>query len=197
MKNFLITQGCTGTYSLINVIGRHFNFGCNATVNHHCRNPNYNIFSVGSNVVYLFCNPYDYTLSCFRRWPKINDVMGHNDQCGGDTEYFISKNYTGLEDFLSDPYDSFKYKEHAEGYLYNDNRKYNLLFMKYEALSEYGIEPILDFWNLKIDPSVYKFKQRSSNWKNETKEIQDLLKFKYGDVMDWYEELPLIQSFNL
>jgi len=35
MKNFLITQGCTGTYSLINVIGRHFNFGCNATRNYN------------------------------------------------------------------------------------------------------------------------------------------------------------------
>lgn len=196
MKNFLITQGCTGTYSLINSIGKYFNYGNALSFNHHSRDVNNVAFSEGSNVVYIFCNPYDYTLSCFRRWENTDGVRSHNDQCGGDVKYYESKKYKDLKDFLSDPYDAFKYKEHAEGYLKNDKRKYNLLFMKYEALSEYGITPILDFWNLNIEPSVFKFKQRNSDWKSESQEIKDLLKFKYGDVMQWYDNMPLIQNFK-
>lgn len=196
MENFLITQGCTGTYALINSVGKHFNRGCNPSINHHHRNPNYKIFGKNSRVVYLMCNPYDYVLSCFSRWENTDGIRSHNQQCGGDNEYYISKNYKGLEDFLSDPYDCFKYKEHADGYLYNDQRKYNLLFAKYEVLSECGIKPILDFWNLDNDPNCFKFKQRSSNWKNESQKIKDLLEFKYGDVMKWYEELPLMQELK-
>jgi hypothetical protein len=196
MKNFLITQGCTGTYSLIGAVGKHFNYENTRSFNHHSRNANNGAFTKESNVVYIFCNPYDYVLSCFRRWKNTDGVRSHNQQCGGDNEYYVSKNYRGLEDFLSDPYDCFKYKEHADGYLHNDQRKYNLLFVKYEVLSEYGIQPILDFWNLSNDPNCFKFKQRSSNWKNESQEIKDLLEFKYGDVMKWYEELPLTQTFE-
>lgn len=196
MKNFLITQGCTATYSLIGAVGKHFNYGTNPSFNHHNRNANNVAFTEESRVVYIFCNPYDYVLSCFRRWENTDGVRSHNQQCGGDNEYYVSKNYKGLKDFLSDPYDSFKYKEHADGYLYNDQRKYNLLFAKYEVLSEYGIKPILDFWNLDNDPDCFKFKQRSSNWKNESQEIKDLLEFKYGDVMKWYEELPLMQELK-
>ena len=58
MKNFLITQGCTGTYSLIGAVGKHFNYGTNPSFNHHSRNANNDAFTEESRVVYLFCNPY-------------------------------------------------------------------------------------------------------------------------------------------
>tara|TARA_Y100000389_G_C17212740_1_gene389321 strand:- start:339 stop:515 length:177 start_codon:yes stop_codon:yes gene_type:complete len=35
MKNFLITQGCGGTYSIIGVLGGRFN---NPQINHHLEN---------------------------------------------------------------------------------------------------------------------------------------------------------------
>jgi hypothetical protein len=58
MKNFLITQGCTGTYSLISSVGKYFNYGTygtNSLFNHHSRNANNSAFTEGSMVVYLFC----------------------------------------------------------------------------------------------------------------------------------------------
>lgn len=197
MANFLITQGCTGTYSLINVIGRHFNHGCNPTINHHYRDPNYSIFGKNSKVSYLMCNPYDYTISSFTRSKEGSFNVDHTRQCGGDWEYFQNNKNQTLEEYLADPYDAFKYREHAEGYLNNTGRQYNLLFMRYEALSEYGIKPLVDFWGLDVDPSIYKFKQRKSDWTQMSDEVKLLLKNKYGKVMEWYENLPLIQEFEV
>lgn len=197
MKNFLITQGCTGTYSIINIIGRSFNFGQNTSINHHCRNPNYDIFSPNSKVIYLMCNPYDYTISSFTRSKEGPFNISHTRQCGGDWKYFESRTDQTLEEYLADPYDAFKYKEHADGYLNNTDRQYNLLFMKYEALGVYGIKPLIDFWGLDVNPSVYKFKNRKSDWNDMSDEVKLLLKGKYGKVMEWYENLPSIQKFGV
>lgn len=200
MKNILITQGCTGTYSIIDAIGDHFNFGKgHGKINHHCRNPNKdpdrNILFDDSKLVYIFCNPYDYTISSFNRGEKFNEVHNRSDQCDGDHEYFKRRPGLSLKEYLEDPHDAFFYKEHAIGYLENHNRKYDLLFMKYEALSDYGISPLISFWNLNLNPNIYKFKKRKSDWTNENEEVKLLLKTKYGDIMNWYESLPLIQEY--
>jgi hypothetical protein len=201
MANLLITQGCTGTYSIINSIGDYFNFGKgHGKINHHCRNPNMdperNISFDDSKLVYLFCNPYDYTLSSFNRGSKF--IINHNsyEQCNADYEYFKLNTRQTLIEYLKDPYDAFLYKEHAFGYLKNHDRKYNLLFMKYESLSEFGISPLISFWELNVNSNIYKFKKRKSNWQNETEEVKELLVKKYGDVMEWYESLPLMKEYK-
>jgi len=192
MKNFLITQGCTGTYSIIGVLGGHFN---DPQIDHHCRNPNYNVFKKGSKVVYLMCNPYDYTICSFARSETFNKV--HTKQCGGDYKYFEDREDQTLAEYLVDPYDAYKYKEHADGYLNNTDRQYNLMFMRYEALSEYGIKPLVDFWGINVDPSVYEFKRRKSDWTQMPDEIKFLLEKKYGRVMEWYKNLPLFEKFEV
>lgn len=196
-NNFLITQGCTGTYSIIGVLGRHFNQGCNTSINHHHRNPNYEILEKNSKVVYLMCNPYDYTISSFTRSKEGPFNISHTRQCGGDWQYFEKNKNQTLEEYLSDSYDAFKYKEHADGYLNNTDRQYNFMFMKYEALSEYGIKPLVDFWELDVDPSAYKFKKRKSDWNQMSDEVKLLLENKYGRVMEWYENLPLVEEFGV
>lgn len=199
MENFLITQGCTGTYSIINVIGKCFNYGCNPSINHHCRNPNYNIFSDNSKVAYLMCNPYDYIVSAFAR----NEIPPHTfnislaEKCGGNPKYFQERTNQTLEEYLKDPYDALDSRGHAEGFLNNKDRKYNLLFMRYEALEDYGIEPLIDFWNLDINPKIYKFKKRKTDWTQMSEEIKNLLSKKYGKNMEWYQNLPLIQKFEV
>jgi hypothetical protein len=67
--------------------------------------------------------------------------------------------------------------------------------MKYEALSNYGIFPLISFWNLNVNPNIYKFKKRKSDWTNESEEVKSLLKTKYGDIMNWYQSLPLMQEY--
>lgn len=201
MKNFLITQGCTGTYSIINCIGEYFNFGKNhGSINHHCRNPNLdpdrNISFDESKLVYIFCNPYDYTISSFNRGVKFNEIHNRPNQCDGDYKYFRDREGQTLKEYLEDPYDAYRYREHAEGYLNNIDRKYDLLFLRYESLAVYGIKPLLEFWNLDVDPNNYRFKKRKSDWTKEPQEIKDLLHLKYGDMMKWYESLPLVQLFN-
>jgi len=175
----------------------YFNHGCNPTINHHYRDPNYSIFGKNSKVIYLMCNPYDYTISSFTRSKEGSFNVDHTRQCGGDWEYFQNNKNQTLEEYLADPYDAFKYREHAEGYLNNTDRQYNLLFMRYEALSEYGIKPLVDFWGLDVDPSIYKFKQRKSDWTQMSDEVKLLLENKYGKVMEWYQNLPLMQEFEV
>jgi len=194
MANFLITQGCTGTYSIIGVLGGRFN---NPQINHHCRNPNYSVFGKNSRVAYLMCNPYDYTISSFTRNKEGPFNVDHTRQCDGDWKYFEDRKNQTLEEYLADPYDAFKYKEHADGYLNNTDRQYNLLFMRYEALSEYGIKPLIDFWGLDADPSSYKFKKRKSDWTQMSDEVKLLLENKYGKVMEWYQNLPLTREFEV
>lgn len=201
MTNLMITQGCTGTYSIIDILGDHFNFGRgHGNINHHCRNPNLdpdrNISFDGSKLVYIFCNPYDYTISSFNRGVKFNEVHNRPDQCDGDHEYFKDRQGQTLKEYLEDPYDAYRYREHAEGYLNNINRNYDLLFLRYESLGVYGIKPLLEFWNLSGNPNHYKFKKRKSDWTSQPQEIKDLLNSKYGDIMEWYESLPLVQLFN-
>jgi hypothetical protein len=178
MKNFLITQGCTGTYSIIDVLGGRFN---NPQINHHCRDSNSNIFVKNSRVVYLLCNPYDYTISSFTRSKEGPFNISHTRQCDGDWEYFEDRKDQTLEEYL----------------LNNTDRRYNLLFMRYEALGEYGVKPLVDFWGLDADPSTYKFKQRKSDWTQMSDEVKLLLENKYGKVMEWYENLPLVQKFGV
>jgi len=196
MKNFLITQGCTGTYSIIEVLGRHFNRGCNTSINHHHRNPNYGVLGKSSKVIYLMCNPYDYTISSFSRSKEGPFNISHTKQCGGDWKYFEDRKSQTLSEYLTDPYDAYKYKEHADGYLNNIDRQYNLLFMKYEALNEYGIKPLVDFWELDVNPSMYKFKRRKSDWTQMSDEVKLLLENKYGKLMEWYKNLPLVEKFG-
>jgi len=193
-NNFLITQGCTGTYSIIGVLGGRFN---NPQINHHCRNANSGVFGKGSKVIYLMCNPYDYTISSFTRSKEGPFNISHTKQCDGDWKYFEDRNNQTLIEYLADPYDAYKYKEHAEGYLNNSDRRYNLLFMRYEALGEYGVKPLVDFWGLEAYPSTYKFKQRKSDWTQMSEEVKLLLENKYGKVMEWYENLPLMQEFGV
>jgi hypothetical protein len=199
MTNLMITQGCTGTYSIIDVLGDHFNFGRgHGNINHHCRNPNLdpdrNISFEGSRLAYIFCNPYDYTISSFNRGVKFNEVHNRPDQCNGDHEYFRDREGQSLKEYLEDPHDAYYYREHAEGYLNNPDRAYDLLFLKYESLDLYGIKPLLSFWEVNMDPLLYKFKKRKSDWTQQPQEIKDLLHKKYGATMDWYQSLPLLQK---
>ena len=194
MTNFVMNQGCPFPSSISLGLGGLFP---PPQIEHHCRNPNYSVFGKGSKVIYLMCNPYDYTISSFTRSKEGPFNISHTRQCGGDWKYFEDRKDQTLEEYLADPYDAFKYKEHADGYLNNFDRQYNLLFMRYEALSEYGIKPLIDFWGLDVDPSIYKFKQRKSDWTQMSDEIKLLLENKYGKVMEWYQNLPLTQEFEV
>ena len=66
-----------------------------------------------------------------------------------------------------------------------------------KALDEYGIKPLVDFWELDVDPEIYKFKKRKSDWTQMSDEFKLLLENKYGRVMEWYENLPLVKKFEV
>ena len=92
---------------------------------------------------------------------------------------------------MKDPYEAFHYKEHADGYLYNHSRKYDLMFIKYESLKDTNImNSVKEFWNLSDSHQDFKFKQRSSNWMDCSEEIKELFDKKYGNLMKWYNNLP-------
>lgn len=93
-------------------------------------------YKENDRVLYVIANPYDYTIYCLNK--VLGWTLSHVAQAQSDFEYF-EKNKPNLIEYLRDPYDAFLYKEHAEGYLNNDSRKYDLMFIKYESLKDNDI----------------------------------------------------------
>lgn len=208
MKLFISQGGC-GTHGLNQHgwLGNNFTSTVNGCeYNGHGRDPN-NIlfmnmgvpiegkktpFEEGMKVFYILANPYDYLIYCFRResdTPGFN--LAHHWQTGCDHEYFRTNSGITLLDYLQDPYDAIQYQEHADGYLNNIDRKYEMFFIKYETLQDVDVmRKVKKFWELPDSYPDFSFRKRKSNWKDSNQITKDLLKKKYGKVMEWYENLP-------
>ena len=66
-----------------------------------------------------------------------------------------------------------------------------MFFIKYETLKDVEVmKKVKKFWDLPDSYPDFNFRERKSNWKDCNQITKDLLKQKYGDVMEWYENLP-------
>lgn len=200
--NFIISQGGCSSWAIMKWAGTPFPVMIDGfEYNAHGRNSDYISFlqnsrpndkkvyyEKGDRVLYVIANPYDYAIYCLTK--SQGWLLDHVAQARSDLEYF-ERNKPNLIEYLKDPYDAFHYKEHAEGYLHNHSRKYDLMFIKYESLEDNNImNSVKDFWNLSDSHPDFKFKQRSSNWMNCSEEIKQLFYKKYGNLMKWYNSLP-------
>jgi len=200
--NYIISQGGCSSYGIMRWAKTPFPIIIDGfEYNAHGRDPNYisflssllpidrkKLYQKGDKVLYVIANPYDYTIYCLSKDPGW--TIHHAAQAGSDFKYF-EKNKPSLIEYLNDPYDAFFYKEHAEGYLNNDSRKYDLMFIKYESLNDVDImNRVKEFWGFSDGHPDFEFKQRTSNWTNSSQEIKELFDKKYGHLMKWYEELP-------
>ncbi len=200
--NFIISQGGCSSWAIMRWAGTPFPIMIDGfEYNAHGRDPNHISFLQNAHpidkkksykendrVLYVIANPYDYTIYCLNK--VLGWTLSHVAQAQSDFEYF-EKNKPNLIEYLRDPYDAFLYKEHAEGYLNNDSRKYDLMFIKYESLKDNDImNRVKKFWNLSDSHPDFEFKQRSSNWMDCSEEIKELFDKIYGNLMKWYNSLP-------
>jgi hypothetical protein len=201
ITKFIVSQGGCSTHGIIDWLKIKTPIYIDGDqINMHRREPNAISFikngmamekkipyPLNSKVLYILANPYDYTIYCLSK-PKTWNIH-HFSQTESDYK-FIEKKHKLIE-YLKDPYDAFKYREHTENYLNNDSREYKLMFVKYESLKNFDIiKKIKNFWDLPETYPDFIFKRRKSDWNSSTDEIKELLSKKYKNDMEWYMNLP-------
>lgn len=197
-NTFLVTPGACGTHMMARLIGlREHSNGrvapttveaahATAKYSRHRRNPD---IRDADHVIYMYSNPYDTILSFHRR--GFFNGPGHCQHIDGDVEYFM-KHVSGgctAEEYLKLPIDSFGIEDHFYSYYNFDDRKYNIMFVKYESL-EKTIPEVLKWLNSSHKLSEFKFKKRNSDWTDQPENIKELLEKKFGNHKRFLDTLP-------
>jgi hypothetical protein len=180
----LITPGACGTTMMAELVGlRTLNNG-QFDYRRHRRDPD---IRDADHVIYMYSNPYDKILSFHRRGFFSNPA--HCQHADGDIEYFMKHTDCTLEEHLKLPIDPFGIEEHFHNYYNFDDRKYNIMFVKYESL-ENTIPDVLKWLNSSHRLSEFKFKKRNSDWNDQPENIKELLEKKFGNHKRFLDTLP-------
>ena len=88
-------------------------------------------------------------------------------------------------------------KQHFSNWVDYDKRNYELMVMKYESLSENGIDPLTKYWQIIQNPRIpFNFIKRNISWKDLEQKLIDGLERKYGEFFDLYDSLPLFKNIK-
>jgi len=179
----IITPGGAGTYYMKKFLGEHYSVGRYSA---HRRNPEIEGYD---KVVYLYSNCYDTVLSYHRRG-FLNTPYEHVKNIGGDLLKIFSQNHWTLKEYISNGIDFFNIDEHFYNWFFNDERKYDVMFLKYESLPQ-NIERLLDFYDLpKAWSEQFDFKPRTSDYTKVSRAIRRGLYKMYSDHQDFLDLLP-------
>jgi len=203
-KNYLVSPGSVASTYVENLFGARIE-SPKKSFNAHERNANLSLFN-NSRVCYIFGNPYDIVLSYFRRnflffpYQHTTNITGDlNALCKVPSIvsesfrrpfcWFLKPEWT-LDEYLELESDPFKLKEHFLNWYNNPTRKYEIMFLRYETLSE-NIKELCSWYNLD-DGYAEKFqkKTRNSNYKNLNNIRLKKMKRLYGELFDLLESLP-------
>lgn len=180
----LITPGAAGTFMMADLIGiKNLNNNIQG-FNRHQKNPD---IKNCTHVVYLYSNPYDTILSYYRRGFMSNII--HCMNMGGDVEFFQKNKTNNLIEFLKLDKEPFEIEKHFLNYYHFNDRKYKIMFVKYEYLTNH-IEKVLEWFNSKEKIKDFSFTERNSKWQNQDDEVKKLLKQKIGSHKDFIDSLP-------
>jgi len=186
-NTILITPGASGTFMLKDLVGMETLNNGAKSYKRHRRDPN---ITNADHIIYMYSNPYDTILSYHRRGfinkPEINPHCYNMD---GDVNYLLKNKNLPLENFLSLPKDPFMVEDHFLKYYNFNERKYNIMFVKYESL-EKNIIKVLEWLNSSDKLSNFNFKKRNSNWKDQPKKMQELLNNKFGKHKEFLDSIP-------
>ena len=186
-NTILITPGACGTFMLADIVGiRILNNGAESYKRHR-RDPN---ITNADHMIYMYSNPYDTILSYHRRGfinnPEINPHCLNMD---GDVNYLLKNKNLSLEKFLSLDKDPFMIEDHFFKYYNYNERKYNIMFVKYESL-EKNINKVLEWLNSSDKIGKFNFKKRNSEWKRQPIKIKELLNDKFGKHKEFLDSIP-------
>jgi len=198
---YIMSQGGCGTTYLRSFFekyceGDHMGYphefgGC--CWNEHRRDPAVNI---NANLLFIYGNPCDATLSFFRR--AFMEVPSHVTNIGGDTTGLLYGRPWTLERYLDNGIDFFQLESHLRGWLMFDQRQYNIMFVKYDALND-NILRILDWLDFPAEAAKhFAFRERASKWRSLSKTQMSQFKNMFGSYIDLQDSLPdvLIKEKN-
>lgn len=186
----LITPGSSGTNMLANLVGIEKLNNGKKNYDRHRRDPD--IKGV-DKIIYMYSNPYDMIIS-FHKRGFFNDLQ-HCKNMYGDVEGLKEKLGCSLEEYLKFYKDFFKIEDHFFSYYNYEERKYDIMFVKYESIQN-NIPFVLKWLNSEHKEEEFVFKKRNSNWKEQPENIKNLLKNKFGDFYDFLDGLPDLFIFN-
>jgi|2_EtaG_2_1085320.scaffolds.fasta_scaffold05129_1 hypothetical protein len=203
-KNYLISPGSVGSTYLENLFGTCIK-SVKTDYNAHERNSNLAIFN-NSKVCYIFGNPYDIVLSYFRRgfmvlpYQHAGNMAGdvgvlrktfHGGAlCWFDNKPVFGKHSWSLDEYLELNNDPFKLEEHFLNWYRNPDRKYEIMFLKYETSNNH-IKELCTWFNIgEKYADKYQRKNRNSNYKNLNNTRLKKMQRLYGDFFDRVESLP-------
>lgn len=188
-KYLCVSYGGSGAHMLLNIMKNNPIIDTGCFEQHHIRKPP-KTFSEPVKVVYIFGDPYNAILSYFRRRKEQRKtwVKEHCKNIRGEYKK-INENWD-LLDYLKNGEDLFKLEEHFDNWTNIKEKDYQVAVLKYESTSIY-IKDLLDF--IDMDPSKsdkFEFKKRKSDWRNQPKEVKDLLEKMYGGFYEKYKNYP-------
>ncbi|MCS3642377.1 hypothetical protein [Salinibacter ruber] len=138
----------------------------------------------GFRAVYVYADPFNATLSVFRRGFQHELVRRMaRDTSGWNTDW-------ELGDFLSEGTDYFRLTEQYRKWT-EAERSYPILLLKYESMWEYLPELMTYVGLPKATADSFPEKRpRSSSWQDEPEEVQEKLEAIYGDLHNEIWDAP-------
>jgi len=138
----------------------------------------------GFRALYMFTNPMNAVLSVFRRgfqhYHARNTTMD---------ESMLDKEWT-LPDFLAEEEDPFQLHQHFRNWT-QAQRSYPIMLLKFGALWDH-LPEVFAFLGLpsSAQDEFPEQRERSSDWTDESKDIQAGLESFYGDLRDEIDAHP-------
>lgn len=197
MSNYRhITPGGCGSHWL----GRFMRESCGMRFpsgwNGHARDPNKNA-APENKIIYLMADPYDTMMSFQRRGFFHNSA--HCQQMSGNMKLMQQiKEKGGLPFLIKQGQDPYEFEAHLKGWMEYDERKYDLLVVKYEHLLEL-IPDVLTFFNAYTPERVERFRKsyvpRQGNWDEAPDDTKRGLEAIYGEYREWWLTLDTKMLF--
>lgn len=183
MDVHLITTGGLGTYAIEEWGRPHW---AQPRLRAHRRSP---AIAGGQDqrILYVFGDPRNQLLSFFRRgFMKV--PYQHCQHVSGEVNYLAAKQSWTIDEYLQEEYDAYKIREHLLGWLAHYERRYSIMFVRYEALAKPTVNAAMCEWVGQLTP--FKFKPRTSDYNTLTDTQRQAINRMFGQAMVMIDKLP-------
>ena len=175
-KNYQLSPGGCGSCALEDFFGNNINFPRDSW-NAHQRDPS--LPEAGSQVGYIFADPYNVVLSYFRRG-FLQYPYDHGKHISGDMSILMARPSWTMEDFFRLPSDPFRLQDHMEGWWNRPQRDYNIMFIRYETLTQH-LPELCQWFGLSPERAKhFEFIPRNSDWEQQSGFVKENLERMYG-----------------
>ncbi len=124
-----------------------------------------------ANLVYLYSNPMNALISLTNRG-FLNVPNAHCLNMDGDIEGLGSRNSWTLEEYLDNGIDYFKFQDHFATWFEYSQRRYNIMFVRYESLDRL-LPEVMEWWGFDRSNAMrLSIHARKSDWTQQPEKIR-------------------------